>query len=55
MVQDLGTNMFFALRSNEDLSAWLQAEAPATGNKEGVGSLEEQHAALNTKRQGALL
>lgn len=43
--------MFLALRSSEDddLSAWLQAEAPGTWNKEGVGSLEEQHAALNTK------
>lgn len=41
--------MFLALRSNEDLSAWLQADASGTGNKEGVGSLEEQHAALNTK------
>lgn len=43
--------MLLALRSDEedDLSAWLQEEAPGTGNKEGVGSLEEQCTALNMK------
>ena len=51
MVQELGINMLLALRSDEDddLSAWLQAEASGTRNEEGVGSLEDQHAALNMK------
>lgn len=50
-VQELGTNMFLALWNDEDdgLSAWLQAEAPGTGNKEGVGSLGEQCVAQNMK------
>lgn len=43
--------MLLALQSDEedDLSAWLQKEAPGTGNREGVGSLEEQCTALKMK------
>lgn len=53
MVQELGTNMLLALQSDEDndLSVCLQAEASGTENKNGVGSLEEQHTvrAMNMK------